>query len=93
MVTSYRARDPALPDTSVLDTVKPEVNFGSRYHEFYQQWINYRCDLMKRKLDLIKLGAMAEIDGGKKVFDKDKMVENLKDLEEYARVTYAEMLC
>ncbi|KAI5969779.1 hypothetical protein CANMA_001153 [Candida margitis] len=99
MVTSFRARDPALPDTSILDTVKPEVNFGSRYHEFYQQWINYRCDLVKQRLDLIKSGAMVEIggdgvgNGGKKVFDKKKMIEKLKELEDYIRVTHEEMLC
>ncbi|CCG25594.1 hypothetical protein CORT_0C02180 [Candida orthopsilosis Co 90-125] len=94
MVTSFRARDPSLPDTSVLDTVKPEVNFGSRYHEFYQQWVNYRCDLVKQKLDLIKSGAMVEEgDSGKKVFDKKKMVEQLKSLEEYIKTTYEEMLC
>ncbi|KAI5948953.1 hypothetical protein KGF57_005016 [Candida theae] len=94
MVTSYRARDPALPDTSVLDTVKPEVNFGSRYHEFYQQWVNYRCDLVKQRLDLIKSDAMVENRAtGKAVFDKEKTIEKLRDLEAYIRATYEEMLC
>lgn len=93
MVTSYRAKDPRLPDTSILATVKPEVNFGSRYHEFYQQWVNYRCDLVKQRLDLIKAGAMVQEDNGKVVFDKEKTVEKLKQLEEYIRVTYEEMIC
>ncbi|KAG5422200.1 hypothetical protein I9W82_001295 [Candida metapsilosis] len=94
MVTSYRAKDPRLPDTSILATVKPEVNFGSRYHEFYQQWVNYRCTLVKQRLDLIMSGAMVE-EGrdGKVVFDKERTVEKLKQLEEYIRVTYEEMIC
>lgn len=34
-----------------------------------------------------------EGDSGKKVFDKKKMVEQLKSLEEYIKTTYEEMLC
>ncbi|CAK9439158.1 uncharacterized protein LODBEIA_P33820 [Lodderomyces beijingensis] len=90
MVTSYRARGASLPDTSVLGTVKPEVNFGSRYNEFYQEWIGYRADLMKDKLDLIKTNCRGKAGNGK--FDKTKTIEALKEVEAYLKTTYEEMV-
>ena len=48
MVTSYRAKSPMMKDTSVLSTVKPEVNYGSRYNQFYGEWIDYRIKLMQK---------------------------------------------
>lgn len=87
MVTSYRAKNPKINDGSVLSTVKPEVNWGSRYTEFYSDWIDYRIKLMKEKLDLINAEKLS--DSGK--FDKTKTSEALKEVEDYLRQTYADM--
>ncbi|KAI5952902.1 hypothetical protein KGF54_003769 [Candida jiufengensis] len=87
MVTSFRAKNPNLKDTSILKTVKPEINFGSRYNEFYFQWINYRCELIKEKMDLIN-GKVLKSDQ----FDKDLITNELKDVEAYVKKTYEEMM-
>lgn len=84
MVTSYRAKNPKKPDTSVLSTVKPELNFGSRYTDFYKDWVNYRSDLVIENLNLIK----KEMNEN---FDKQKIMDELKALESYIGKTYKEM--
>ncbi|CAK9439159.1 uncharacterized protein LODBEIA_P33830 [Lodderomyces beijingensis] len=89
MVTSYRARNPKLADTSILSTAKPEVNYGSRYNEFYGQWVGYRVELMKEKLDLVKKECRGEGDKGR--FNKEETIKTLKDIEEYLAKTYKEM--
>ncbi|RCK64303.1 hypothetical protein Cantr_00093 [Candida viswanathii] len=87
MVTSYRAKDPRVRDGSVLSTVKPEVNWGSRYNEFYGDWVDYRIKLMKERLDLVN----AEKNSGSGKFEKAKTIEALKEIEDYLHKTYAEM--
>lgn len=87
MVTSYRARNPELQDTSILSTVKPEVNFGSRYNDFYPEWVRYRCDLMCEKLNLAKEKCVTK--DGK--FDKAEAKKRLQEVEMYLRKTYEEM--
>ncbi|KAK6465731.1 hypothetical protein DFJ63DRAFT_310814 [Scheffersomyces coipomensis] len=87
MVTSYRAKDPVKKDTSVLSTVKPELNFGSRFHDFYNQWIDYRVELIKQKLDI--LNNTSRDDNGK--FQKDDVMNQLKEIEAYVTKTYKEM--
>lgn len=87
MVTSYRAKDPSKNDDSVLSTVKPEINYGSRYNDFYSQWINYRVELMKQKLDLVNKSSRDE--NGK--FQKEKTVQALQEIEAYLKKTYTEM--
>lgn len=89
MVTSYRAKSPMMKDTSVLSTVKPEVNYGSRYNQFYGEWIDYRIKLMQKKLDLINLNTKCDANSGK--FNKQKTIEALKEVEEYLLKTYSEM--
>ncbi|KAI5961595.1 uncharacterized protein KGF55_003912 [Candida pseudojiufengensis] len=87
MVTSFRAKNPSLKDSSILNTVKPEINFGSRYNEFYSQWINYRCELIKQKMDLIN----NKVKTGDS-FNKDDITNDLKDVEDYVKKTYEEMM-
>lgn len=86
MVTSYRAKDPLLHEGSVLRTVKPEVQYGSRFHDFYPDWIEYRAELVIKRLQ-----DMVQSIRGAKVFDKDNTVLTLKDIEAYLRFTYTEM--
>lgn len=86
MVTSYRAKDPLKKDISQLGTVKPEVNFGSRYNDFYPQWIDYRSDVMQKRLEHLKQNCKKN---GR--FDKEFCNQFLKDIEEYARSTRESM--
>ncbi|EGV63029.1 hypothetical protein PSN45_004704 [Yamadazyma tenuis] len=86
MVTSYRAKDKKKPDGSVLSTVKPEVNFGSRYNDFYPEWVQYRSDLIIDNLQ--QLTRDMKKDG---IFQKEQVIAELKILEEYLVKTYQEM--
>lgn len=86
LITSFRAKDPLVIDDSVLSTVKPEVNYSSRYNEFYPEWIDYRVEVMKARLDdLAKTCNEAE------KFDKKGAIESLKLIEAYLKKTYTEM--
>ncbi|ODV83642.1 hypothetical protein CANARDRAFT_177577 [[Candida] arabinofermentans NRRL YB-2248] len=89
-VTSYRAKNSMLPETSVLKTVKPECNWGSLYDEFYPEWINYRMNVISdRSLEIKKIFNNA-LENGEK-FDKLKAFELLQDLENYTANTWKEM--
>lgn len=89
MVTSFRAKDPTLADNSCLNTVKPEINFGSRYHNFYPDWIKYRSELVKQRLDLLNDELSVERKNGK--FDKESAMDTLKDISAYLARTFEEM--
>ncbi|CAI5758256.1 unnamed protein product [Candida verbasci] len=87
MVTSFTAKHPLIKDTSNLKTVKPEINFGTRYNDFYSQWINYRIDLISQQLTLVKQNCKDK-DGN---FQKLSTIEALKQIESYLKLTYSEM--
>ena len=87
MVTSYRAKDPLKNDGSVLSTVKPEINYGSSYNSFYSQWINYRVELLKERLDLLNKSSRDE----KGMFQKEMTKDALIEVEKYLKDTYEEM--
>ncbi|OBA22148.1 hypothetical protein METBIDRAFT_77619 [Metschnikowia bicuspidata var. bicuspidata NRRL YB-4993] len=86
MVTSYRARDAAQHDGSVLGTVKPEINYGSKYSDFYRQWVGYRAEVIKARLDRLTASM-----GHGTVFDKAAATAGLQDIEAYLAATYTEM--
>lgn len=90
MVTSYRAKNPLINDDSVLSTVKPEINFGSRYNDFYSQWVKYRSELIKKRLDHLNEKIDAENKKGE-TFDKEGCMDFLKETEAYLAKTYKEM--
>lgn len=90
MVTSFRAKDPYKFDKSVLSTVKPEVNYGSFYHEFYPQWIDYRCNLLIDNLKKVK-DSVKENYTNQKGFNKLEAIESLRQIQEYLLSTYKEM--
>lgn len=87
MVTSYRAKDPTKKDMSVLSTVKPEINYGSRYNNFYSQWIEYRVQVLKDRLDMVS--RLSRNSSG--VFQKEETTRALHQIEEYLANTYKEM--
>lgn len=88
MVTSYRAKDPLKHDGSVLKTVKPEWNTGSRYNDFYPDWIKCRLDTMEKRFSHLK-EKMIDSSGE---FDKKFCMDYLKELEEYLKNTHDEMI-
>lgn len=86
LVTSLRAKDPLVTEDSVLSTVKPEVNYGSRYHDYYPEWIDYRVEIMKARLDHV-----AKTWNESKTFNKSAAIDQLKQIEAYLAKTYTEM--
>lgn len=86
MVTSYRAMNSLLHEGSVLSTVKPEVNYGSSYHRFYPEWVDYRVQIMKDRLENVSKTCK-----GSPEFNKKATMDALKEIEAYLAVTYKEM--
>jgi hypothetical protein len=80
MVTSFRPRDPMIPDDSHLVTVRPV----SDLNEMYNQWTDYRVEIVEERCrDLVK-----KLRENKRVgrdFDvvgvKDKLSDLIKFLE------------
>lgn len=86
MVSSYVAEDPMVIEDSVLSTVKPEVNYASRYNDFYPEWIDYRVDILKHRLDMLKKTCNDSVK-----FDKSAAIDQLKLIDAYLTKTYTEM--
>lgn len=86
MVTSYRPKDPLTHEGSVLSTVKPEINFGSRYNDFYPQWIDYRLKILQARLENV-----SKMCKDSKTFNKKATTDALKEIEKYLVHTYKEM--
>lgn len=87
MVTSYRAKDHSKPDSSVLFTVQPEVNYGSRYKGFYADWIKSRSAYIIDNLENLNKKIEEE-----KEFDKEATIAELNRLEEYLTASRTEMV-
>lgn len=87
MVTSYRAKNALIEDGSVLTTVKPEINYGTRFADFYPQWIAYRAEVVKARLDHL----VETMKGQNGVFDKAASMAALKAIDAYLTTTYTEM--
>lgn len=86
MVTSYKAKDPRIYDNSGCRTVKPETTYGTRYHEFYPEWVKYRADVITERLELLKQEVKKD---GK--FDKESTTKELKEIEAFLKQTYTDM--
>ncbi|ODV66267.1 hypothetical protein HYPBUDRAFT_157460 [Hyphopichia burtonii NRRL Y-1933] len=89
MVTSFRPKNPLTVETSVLSTVKPEINWGSRYSDYYAEWIDYRSEIIKKRLDHLNSTIRARRADHK--FDKEAVMDNLKEISKYLSKTYEEM--
>lgn len=88
-VTSYRAKNPLMPDKLVLETVKPEVMWSSRYSEFYPDWVQYRTQVVEARTSELRKKAL-ELSGSPE-FRKEDTIAALKELEQYIRGTWTEM--
>lgn len=86
MVTSYRAKNSVVHEGSVLSTVKPEINFGTRPDDFYPEWIRYRSQVVKDRLD-----ALVKTCNESATFNKQAATDTLKDIEAYLAKTALEM--
>lgn len=86
MVTSYRAKNLHLPERSVLKTVKPEVNWGSKYNFFYPEWIKYRSTIVKERID-----ALIDRVAREESFDKESAMATVSEISEYFMKTVKEM--
>ncbi|GME72311.1 unnamed protein product [Ambrosiozyma monospora] len=89
-VTAFRAKDPLVCDTSDLHTIKPELNYGTHYNEFYPQWVGYRMKIISGRALHIKQTFEQSLNKKEK-FDKQKAFELLKDLENYLFHTWKQM--
>lgn len=86
MVTSYRAKNSNIHDGSVLSTVKPEVNYGTRPDDFYPDWIRYRSQVIKDRLDLL-VESCAESPR----FNRKVVMDTLSEIETYMHNTSMEI--
>lgn len=88
-VCSFRPRDPLL-DNCVLTTIKPATLSGSRYNEFYKQWMNYRLDTLTQRINILKNKINTEIDKGE-LFNQIETINFIQDkIVEYAEHTWQE---
>lgn len=88
MVTSYRAKNPLKHEGSVLRTVKPEINNGTRFHDFYPEWIKYRFEIMQQRMKHLE-EKMVDSKGD---FDKEFCMDYLSELQSYLDHTRSEMI-
>lgn len=84
MVTSYKKKGKQF-DTSQLNTVKPELNPGSRIDDFYADWCDYRNDMMIKNLQDIGK------DIREKLFNSDEIKAQYMEIQEYLVDTYVKM--
>ncbi|CCH41205.1 hypothetical protein BN7_742 [Wickerhamomyces ciferrii] len=88
-VCSYRPADPML-DKCVMTTIKPAALSGTRYNEFYKDWMNYRLEVLSKRVDILKEQINTKIDKGER-FDQIETINFIqKNIVEYAEHTWQE---
>ncbi|KAH3682936.1 hypothetical protein WICPIJ_006090 [Wickerhamomyces pijperi] len=88
-VCSFRPKDPLLDD-SVITTVKPAVLSASRYNEFYNEWMNYRLDVLAKRIEILKNNLNEKFAKGE-MFDQLEAIEFLQNkVSKYADGTWQE---
>lgn len=88
-VCSYRPKDPML-DRCVSTTIKPSQLAGTRYNEFYKDWMNYRLDVLTERIQILKNKINTKIDKGE-LFDQIETINFIHDnIVEYAEHTWQE---
>lgn len=86
MVTSYRAKKSTVHEGSVLSTVKPEINFGTRPDDFYPEWIKYRSQVIKERLEMLVESCFES-----PKFNRRATLDTLASIETYLHNTSKEM--
>ena len=86
MITSFRARDPFIPDESNLGNIRPISN----HSELYFQWTQYRIDVLQKRLDGMKK-VMEEKYREGKTTDKERIKAFLQEQEKWISITNKEI--
>ncbi|CCH41203.1 hypothetical protein BN7_740 [Wickerhamomyces ciferrii] len=88
-VSSFRPVDPLL-DNCVMTTVKPGQYVASRYNEYYKDWMNYRLEVLSKRIDILKKNITASIDKGES-FDQISTINFMQNkIVNYAEHTWQE---
>lgn len=78
MVTSFRPRSPALPDDTVLTTVRPVSDLS----ELYFQFSEYRLEMLEKRIRK-QLKQMRERRGARRSFDTQGMKRFIVEQEKF----------
>ncbi|EXJ60455.1 hypothetical protein A1O7_04608 [Cladophialophora yegresii CBS 114405] len=87
MITSFRPRDPLVPDSSVLTSIRPI----SDHSELYFQWTEYRVEVLQGRLQIM-LDMLREHHRAGNPTDVAKIKEFLKQQEEWLSCTNKEIV-
>lgn len=88
-VSSFRPKDPLL-DRCYSTTIKPSKNSGSRYNEWYKDWMNYRLDVLTKRIELLKDKVNTTVDKGE-LFDQIETINFIQEnIVKYAEHTWQE---
>jgi hypothetical protein len=87
MITSFRPRDPLVPDSSVLTSIRPISNLS----ELYFQWTEYRVEVLQGRLQVM-LDMLREQHRAGNPTDVVKIKEFLKQQEDWLCSTNREIV-
>lgn len=88
-VCSFRPKNTLLDDAPIT-TVKPSELSGTRYNEFYQEYMNYRLDVLSERIAHLKTTMNQSIARGEK-FDQLETINFIQSkIVEYAEHTWQE---
>ncbi|OQU94811.1 hypothetical protein CLAIMM_01107 [Cladophialophora immunda] len=87
MVTAFRPRDPLIPDSSVLTTIRPITNLS----QLYFQWTEYRVEVLQERLRLI-LEVLRKQHQADQQTDATKIKEFLQQQIDWLSVTDKEIV-
>ncbi|EXJ75773.1 uncharacterized protein A1O5_00280 [Cladophialophora psammophila CBS 110553] len=87
MVTAFRPRDPLIPDSSVLTTIRPITNLS----DLYFQWTEYRVEVLQERLRLM-LEFLREQHHAHKPTDATKIKEFLQQQADWLSITNKEIV-
>ncbi|KIW98628.1 uncharacterized protein Z519_00289 [Cladophialophora bantiana CBS 173.52] len=87
MVTAFRPRDPLIPDSSVLTTIRPITNLS----DLYFQWTEYRVEVLQERLRLM-LEVLREQYHAHTPTDVRKIKEFLQQQADWLSITNREIV-
>ena len=82
MVTSFRPKDPSVPEDSILTTIRPV----SDLRELYNQWTEYRIEIVEERCRRL----VKKVRGGKRVgrdFDVEGVKAEIEELKNFLERT------
>lgn len=88
-VASLRPKDP-LQENLFVTTIKPSEMAGSRYNDFYQDYLNYTLDVLVDRINILKDDINKSISKGEK-FNQLETIDYLQNkIIKYAEHSYQE---